>query len=227
MATNKVPENLKQRLKESYDAIAPKYNEWTILHSQYRLYYLDKLLNLLNATEKSQVSTLELGCGCGIPVTQKLLSHETYHVTANDLSSTQLEAARENLHSDAAGDRLRLVPGDMTELSFAAGSLDAVIGMYSLIHLPSSEQVLMIEKIVGWLKPGGYMLANFTEETIGGVVNEKWLDDKGWVYWSGLGAENTVQVIKDTSLNVVVSKVTKDIVDASFLWVLAKKGLQL
>ena len=88
-------------VKASYDAIAPRYNEWTIPHSTTRLRYLDQLLDRLPTTISSSpstpVSVLELGCGYGVPVTRKLLSHLNFSVTANDLSSAQLALARASL----------------------------------------------------------------------------------------------------------------------------------
>ncbi|KAK9797686.1 putative Methyltransferase [Seiridium cardinale] len=225
MASNnsEIPVNLKQRMMESYDAIAPEYNEWTTTHSEQRMQYLGKLLGLLDEKPSSQVSVLELGCGGGLPVTQKLLDHANFHVTANDLSGVQIDVARKNLASDA--DRLELVQGDMTELDFPNGSFDAVIGMYSLIHLPRSEQREVMIKIAKWLKPGGYLLANFSETAMEGKVLDKWLTEKGWGYWSGYGAEETIAKAKETGLHIVLDEVAKDSVDdVSFLWLIATNG---
>lgn len=221
MSTNLAPPDLKQRLKKSYDAIATRYNAWTIPNSQQRLQYLDKILALVGDAGSSPRSVLELGCGCGVPVTQKLLSHDHYHVTANDLSSTQIEAARENLKGYE--NHLRLMEGDMALLEFSDGSFDMVVGMYSLIHLPRAEQQEMFQKIAKWLKPGGYLLANFSAEATEGVVFEKWLADEGWVFWSGFGSEETTTKVKEAGLTVLVSEVSEDAVAASFLWIIAKK----
>jgi len=104
-------------MKASYDAITPKYNEWTIPHSATRLHYLDQLLSRLPTTSSTPVSALELGCGYGIPVTQKLLSHPNFTVTANDISSVQLALARPTLLPDLSSGpshgRLTLLDGDM------------------------------------------------------------------------------------------------------------------
>jgi ubiquinone/menaquinone biosynthesis C-methylase UbiE len=222
MSLETVPDNLKQRIKNSYDAIAPKFNAWTIPHSQQRLHYLDKLLHLLGDIQSRPVSVLELGCGCGIPVTQKLLSHDNFFVTANDLSTTQIQAARDNLQ--AYEDRTKLIEGDMAALTFPDATFDAVVGMYSLIHLPRAEQAELIAKISKWLKPGGCLLANFSEEVAEGVVYERWLSDEGWVYWSGWGAEQTLAEVASAGLKIVVGEILKDVVDASFIWVIARKN---
>ncbi|KAF1991870.1 S-adenosyl-L-methionine-dependent methyltransferase [Aulographum hederae CBS 113979] len=121
-----LPANLKSRLKASHDAIAPQYHEWTILHSTTRLHYLDQLLEQLPLSNGKPISILELGCGCGVPVTQKLLSHPNFSITANDLSTAQLTLARATLPSD----HLTLVEGDMLALDFAPATFDAVVGMY-------------------------------------------------------------------------------------------------
>ncbi|KAF2793995.1 methyltransferase [Melanomma pulvis-pyrius CBS 109.77] len=225
------PADLKSRMKASYDAIAPKYNEWTIPHSTTRLHYLDQLLGRLPTTASSPsapVSVLELGCGCGVPVTQKLLSYPNFSVTANDLSSAQLALARASLLPDPPGPahgRLTLLEGDMLALDFPPATFDAVVGMYSIIHLPRAEQVEMLHKIVAWLKPGGWMLANFAAEELAGSEVQNWLEEeKGWMFWSGWGSERTLEKAKEAGLEVVVQETVEDAVDAKFLWILARKS---
>ncbi|KAL9620225.1 MAG: hypothetical protein Q9160_005234 [Pyrenula sp. 1 TL-2023] len=227
--TSDQPTDLKTRLKASYDAIAPKYNQWTIPHSTTRLHFLDQLLDRLPSTSASNpVSVLELGCGCGLPVTEKLLSHPTFSVTANDLSSAQLALARASLLPDPPGPndgRLTLLDGDMLALDFAPMTFDAVVGMYSIIHLPRAEQVEMLGKIAAWLKPGGWLLANFGAEEAAGREIRDWLgEDKGWMFWSGWGSEGSVEKVREAGLEVVVQEVVEDVVDAKFLWVLARKS---
>lgn len=227
---NAHPTDLKSRLKASYDAIASGYNEWTIPHSSTRLRYLDQLLECLPTTiSSSPVSVLELGCGSGVPVTQKLLSYPNFSVTANDLSSTQLALARTSLLPDPPGSahgRLTLLEGDMLALDLKPATLDAVVGMYSIIHLPRAEQVEMLRKIVAWLKPGGWMLANFSAEDSAGTEMQNWLgEEKGWMFWSGWGTEGTVNKVREAGLEVVVQETEEDVVDdAKFLWILAKKS---
>ncbi|KAI9677231.1 MAG: hypothetical protein M1822_008180 [Bathelium mastoideum] len=229
------PADLKTRLKASYDAIAPKYNKWTIPHSSTRLRYLDQLLSYLPTTTTSSsspptpVSVLEIGCGCGVPTTQKLLSYPNFSVTANDLSSAQIALARASLLPDdppgAAHGRLTLLEGDMLALDFAPASFDAVVGMYSIIHLPRAEQVEMLRKIEGWLKPGGWVLANFAAEEVAGAEKKDWLgEEKGWMFWSGWGSEGTLEKVKEVGLEVVVEDTVEDVVDAKFLWILARKS---
>ncbi|KAH7144217.1 methyltransferase [Dactylonectria estremocensis] len=220
----RITDERKTRLKESYDAIAPVYNAWTVDHSTTRMHYLDQVLQLLprrNADDPGTpvITALELGCGAGVPVTEKLLSDERFSITANDISTTQIETAKATLGTE----RVDWVEGDMMALTFPDGSLDVVLGFYSIIHLPREEQDVLLERIVAWLKPGGIMLVNFTSVDSESVVAEKWLDDKGWMFWSGWGADAMLEKVKKAGLEVLTSDVKKDEGDAEFLWVIARK----
>ncbi|KAF2191677.1 methyltransferase domain-containing protein [Zopfia rhizophila CBS 207.26] len=215
-----VPSDLKNRLKDSYDAIALHYNNFTRQHDPIRLHYLGQLLSHLDSKDKTDI--LELGCGAGIPGTKLLLEHANIHVTGNDLSTTQLQLAKQNLAEFS--DRLKFLEGDMMDLSFAEKSFDVVMGFYSVIHLPRDEQVELLKRIVRWLKPGGLFLANFSAEEMPVAFEEKWLDqEKGWMFWSGWGAEGSCKMVEEAGLEILIREIKEDVVDANFLWVLGRK----
>jgi ubiquinone/menaquinone biosynthesis C-methylase UbiE len=223
-ATSTVPENMKARLKESYDIIASKYNDFTRDHDAVRFTYLNKFLSHLKTNTKQNASVLELGCGAGVPVTKTLLEHSepTIHVTGNDLSTTQLDLARQNLSEHS--DRLKLVQGDMTGLDIPEQSLDGVVGFWSVIHLPREEQTDLVKNIHRWLKPGGLFLANFSQEEAPVAINKTWLkEEKGWMFWSGWGGEKSAKMVEDAGFEILVNEITNDVKDASFLWILARK----
>ena len=217
-------------MKASYDAIADTYNaEFTKPNDTLRLDYLDRLLTKLqqssSCSDNNTVRVLELGCGAGVPATKFLLKrpNPVFHVTGNDISTTQLDLAR--THLSAYEDRLTLVQGDMLGLDFAPASFDAVTGFYSIIHLPRDEQTLLMAKIAAWLKPGGYLLANFLVMTIETLQMEKWLGhEKGWMFWSGWGEEKSVEMVEKAGFEVEVREVKQAEGDAPFVWVLARKA---
>ncbi|KAI9710997.1 MAG: hypothetical protein M1820_002435 [Bogoriella megaspora] len=217
------PEDLKSRLAASYDLIAPEYNSWTVKHSSGpRMIWLNKLLQQLPSPLTKKIEILELGAGAGIPTTKAILGHSPdIHVLANDLSSQQLSLLQSNL-SDYA-DRITTLEGDMLSLSPSPGTITAVVGMYSLIHLPRAEQSLLISRIHSWLQPGGVLLANFSEMASEEHVNENWMGEGGWVYWAGWGVDKTKEIIKDTGFEIIEDAVVSDVVDANFWWVLARK----
>ncbi|KAK4187134.1 S-adenosyl-L-methionine-dependent methyltransferase [Podospora australis] len=253
-SNSNLPVNLKSRLQSSYDATAPIYNKWTAQHSHLRLRYVDRLLQFLPeasqlppqtdedaSTVESQSNdspffrslsgklvALELGCGSGHPVTAKLLSTNLFaKITANDLSPVQIQLGQKA--SDLGSDkRVGWVVGDMMALSFPDDSLDVVVGLYSLIHLPREEQLVMMQKIGKWLRPGGLVLVNFSREDEESQVMEQWLgQEEGWMFWSGFGAEKMLGFLieKVQELEVLVGEVTREEggADAEFLWVIGRK----
>ena len=205
-----MPEDMKSRLESAYDAIAPKYNEvFTTADDPVRLGYLNQLLKLLGSSEREDVKILELGCGAGVPGTKRLLENKLprIHVIGNDLSSAQIELARRNLGDYEKEGRLELKQGDMMGLSFPEASLDAVVGFYSVIHLPRDEQTEIVERISKWLKPGGLFFANFSKEDMANRVMPTWLGEKkGWMYWSGWGEEGSVKIVEKAGLGILRSK---------------------
>jgi SAM-dependent methyltransferase len=224
-----IPADLKDRLKNCYDAIAHTYNaKLGNVLDHIRLDYVNRLLDLLKDTGRAEVSILELGCGAGVPSTKTFLDNAkpSIHVTANDLSSVQLDLARQHLSNHVESGKVTLIPGDMLALDFPPRSFDAVTGFYSIIHLPRDEQVLLMQKIVTWLKPGGYFLANFAGEEQESHVIEKWFgEEKGWTFWSGWGAEGSVKMVGKVGLEVLVQETRESTVDATFWWVIGRKGV--
>lgn len=154
-----------------------------------------------------------------------LLSRPGIHVIANDISAAQIQAARKNLLevSEDAVDRVTFQEGDMMQLSFPDGSLDAVVGLYTVIHLPREEQSELLGRVAGWLKPGGHILINFTTTDDEGRVNPSWLVEKGWMFWSGWGPERTSELVKENGFDVLSAELRGDIGDATFYWVIARK----
>jgi SAM-dependent methyltransferase len=220
------PDNIKERLRASYNYMAPKYNTWTERHHRLRQTYLDKLLDhcpeLASSDDNSKKYVLELGCGSGSPFLSTLLSRSSsVHVHANDLSDVQLETARNNLATYEG--RVEFHPGDMMKLDFAPGSLTSVVALYSIIHLPQEEQKEMMKRIGSWLVPGGVFLSTFVVNEASVVVEEKWMDEKGWMFWSGLGRDEVIKTLTHEAGLSIEHAVVEGDAEESFLWIIAKK----
>ena len=88
---------------------------------------------------------LDLGCGCGVPVARDL-SAAGHRVTGIDISDVQIERAQ------------RLVPGatfvrgDATQAAFPPGSFDAVVCLYTIIHVPLDEQAPLLGRLATSLR---------------------------------------------------------------------------
>ncbi|KAM0257675.1 hypothetical protein ACHAQJ_004239 [Trichoderma viride] len=224
MEPNQTPAeaSVKAKIMETYDNIAEHYNAWTDINTSTRSLFLDKLVACLPQNAVKKVSILELGCGSGVPFTKALLSIPNTTVFANDISEAQIGIAKQNLAE--FGDKITCKQGDMMQLDFPDASLDAVVGLYTIIHLPREEQTEMVARISRWLKPGGHMLVNFTSIAEEAIVNPNWLVDKGWMFWSGWGVEHSLEMVKNSGLDVLHSEIKGDSGDVAFLWVLARKA---
>jgi SAM-dependent methyltransferase len=112
----------------------------------------------------------------------------------------------------------------MMSLSFAAGSFDAVVALYSVIHLPRNEQENLILRVAAWIRPGGYFLLNVGTEDNPGYVDSDWLGSK--MYWSGFGANVYRDMVRQAGFDDVDVEVIEHEEDGQlipFLWMLVKK----
>ncbi|TLD04950.1 uncharacterized protein PgNI_09194 [Pyricularia grisea] len=221
-----IPPDLKARIKQSYDVISGTYTDWTRDHAGVKLEFVNKLLDLIPGGPEAKLCILELGAGAATPVTEHVLATlPSAHVTANDMSSSQVAAGKANLQKQGFGpERVAWHEGDMMALQFPDATFDAALAFYSIIHLPWDEQQVIMARIFNWLKPGSYFLANFPEKELGDAVTEKWLDhEKGWMYWSGLGADETLRTLKGVGFEIVVEELRREDEQSVFLWVIARK----
>ncbi|KAJ5174974.1 uncharacterized protein N7482_000851 [Penicillium canariense] len=219
---------VKDDIKKAYDDIAPVYLDWTQSTHQRRLSYLEAMLKHLDSAEGARErNILELGCGAGVPCTQLLASRANTCVTANDISESQIALAQERLPVS-----VNLIQGDMMELEFSPGQFDAVLALYSILHLPREEQTAILRRIWGWLKPGGWLLANFAATAFASESDSSWLGGtKGAVHWSGWGRDETRKILIDLGFELEIDEVAVDAEDdkgvlrnVEFHWVLAQKG---
>jgi SAM-dependent methyltransferase len=202
----------KRIVADGYDTIGERYLAWSALRpSPARLRYLNLALELVPPGS----DVLELGCGAGIPMTKALADGRT--VTAIDISAGQLEMARRNLPNAA------FIQADMTTLAIEPGSFDAILAFYSLTHVPRDEQAKLIERIGGWLRPGGLFLASMGADDEPGDVEADWLGVD--MYFSHFGAKANRRLVERAGLVVERSEIAvepEDRHDARFLWVVAR-----
>ncbi|KAJ7135316.1 S-adenosyl-L-methionine-dependent methyltransferase [Mycena filopes] len=210
-------ENPKLHVEQGYDLVANEYLAWSSARpTTTRMAHIAALLKKLPAG----ADVLELGCGAGVPATQVLVEHGL-NVTGNDISAAQVALARQHVP------KATFVQGDMLALDFPPASLDAVLAFYSIFHLPKEEQGLMVEKIRGWLKPGGWLLLNFHAEE-GDVTREGWIDPAVIMFSSGLGVDGTREIFQSQvqGFKLVVDEVAIETVgkfEEKFHWVMAQK----
>src|SRR5438067_2518235 len=123
----------KEVVARGYDRIAERYADWA---PQVRVDERERYTQLLLTTIPADATVLELGCGAGLPTTQRLA--EQFTVTGVDISERQVALARTNV-PDAT-----FLRADMTVLDFAPASFDAVCAFYAITHVPRAEHAALL-----------------------------------------------------------------------------------
>ncbi len=200
-----------------YDAVGTEYFNF------YRAEIPEKLTSYIDnfaAKLQSGSSVLELGCGNGIPVAEKLATE--FNVTGVDVSEKQIERARANVPN------AEFLASDMSKLDYPSDSFSGVVALYSIIHLPRELHGDLFKSIYSWLKPGGIFLA-----TLNSTESENWVEEDWFgapMYWSGYAPERTKEmiaesgfVIESARIEVISGLETTDGEPERHLWVVARK----
>jgi SAM-dependent methyltransferase len=98
----------------------------------------------------SGAEVIEIGCASGSLLV--VLREAGHNVRGIDLSERFVTAAR-TIHG------LDVQQGDVASATFPAASFDLVLLLGTISNLP--ELPTQLQHIHGWLKPGGYLVANF------------------------------------------------------------------
>jgi ubiquinone/menaquinone biosynthesis C-methylase UbiE len=157
----------KQIVAAGYDAIGAAYD------AQRAEQPGPELVRLIEQLPRG-ARVLDIGCRGGRPVTLALAQRAD--VVGVDLSAAQIERARR------AVPNARFVVGDIMAQQFAAGSFDAVVAFYALFHLPREEQGPLLERVAGWLAPGGLLLATVPAQAHAGYTEPDFFGAR--MYWS-------------------------------------------
>jgi ubiquinone/menaquinone biosynthesis C-methylase UbiE len=197
-------------VEQGYDAIADRYLELSAT-DDLRMQQVSQLVERL----PPGAQVLELGCGAGVPVAEALA--ERYFLTGVDISRAQLERARVNVSG------ARFIQADMSEIGFASGTFDAVVALYSIIHVPRDEQARLLTRMREWIKPGGYLLINTGTVDDPGTVEEDWLGAP--MFFSSFDPATNKRLIDEAGFDLLDAQVIlqqEEGTPVSFLWVLAR-----
>jgi SAM-dependent methyltransferase len=206
--------SFKRVVEAGYDRVAERYLASKDAEAPTTLAALEELAREL----PPDAAVLDPGCGAGVPVTRWLA--QRFAVTGVDLSTRQLELARQHVPT------ANFLKADMTDLSLAPETFDAVVALHSIIHVPRAEQRGMLGKIHRWLKPGGVFLATWA---FAGWEGEE-SDWEGWgapMRWSHHDGETSLELLRGVGFAIESAEVrtTRGARDESWLWVLARKPL--
>jgi SAM-dependent methyltransferase len=160
-------------------------------------------------------TVLDLGAGNGVPTAVRLARR--YVVEGIDVSSGQVELAR------AAVPGASFQVADMTTVTFEPGSFDAVVALYTIIHVPRDLHRRVFRRISSWLRPGGWLLAALGGAALDDSIGD-WLGVR--MFFSSPAPDESLRLLADAGLDVAEAEVVairEPDGDVPFLWVLASK----
>ncbi len=203
--------NPKRIVAEGYEAVAERYarleeEEWP------RLRWLRVLLDRLPPGS----AVLDLGCGNALPAGAEILARG-HALVGVDVSARQIELARLNVPS------ARFLQDDMASIDFPDGTIDAVVALYSIGHVPREHHPALLRRIRGWLRPSGLLLLSEEDADQPGVMGD-WLGAP--MFFSGHGAAALRRLVEDAGFDVELASVESQReqgVDVPFVWILAQK----
>ena len=158
---------------------------------------------------------LDLGCGTGDPVALRVA--QEHHVTGVDISAAQIDLARRNV---PAG---HFIHGDLGTVNFQSASFDSVVSFYTLEHLPRAEHAAILQRIAGWLRPGGLLLLSLEA---GDYDDEQgtWLGVP--MFLSCFDPDTTRGLVEAAGLAIVETAIEPQLEQGHailYLWVLARR----
>lgn len=133
--------SLRSTIEAGYYRVAGQYLATKNRQDPVALSVLEKLA----AELRPKAAVLDLGCGAGVPATRWLA--ERFPVTGVGFSERQLELASRNAPAAT------FVKADMSEVRFEPKTFDAVVALYSIIHVPRSEHSALLRNIRRRLRP--------------------------------------------------------------------------
>jgi SAM-dependent methyltransferase len=197
---------------EGYDAMSDDFAEWRDrIVGDPRGWWLEQLTSRL----PDGARVLELGCGAGVPDTQRLA--ELFQVTGVDISSEQIARARANVPN------ADFVQADFTAIDLEPGSYDAVAAFYSFNHVPRDLLAGVFVRIHSWLVPGGLFLASFGTSDTESWVGE-WLG--ATMFFSSFPRETTSRLLTEAGFELLLDDLgpmEEPDGPVEFHWVLARR----
>ena len=198
-------------VKKGYNAIAARYLATRNEDSE-DVQLLQKLVQRL--PKGAQV--LDAGCGAGVPVTRYLSQY--FNVTGVDFAEEQIRLASQLVP------QARFLCQDITQLTFADNSFDAICSYYAIIHIPRHEHRALLLDFHRMLKPSGWVLLCMGADNLERDIAEDYLGTR--MHWSHYDAETNLDMVRACEFEITWAGVVADASSpgTAQLFVLAHKG---
>ena len=202
-----------QIVAAGYDRMADTFAEWCDrIEGDPRAEWCEELTSRL----PDGARVLELGCGAGNTAQTQELARR-FRLTGVDVSEEQIRRARANV-SDA-----ELVQADFLELDLPVESFDAECSFYVFNHVPRERLGPLLERVAGWLRPGGLALNAFGASDLPGWTGE-FLGAE--TFFAGYEPPENTRLVEAAGLTILRDEVvtfTEPEGPVQFHWILAHK----
>ena len=173
---------------------------------------IQRWVDALVANLPADARLLDLGCGAATPYTRRLATR--FGVVGLDIARAPLRLARGNV---GAG---RFVQGDICALPFGAGTFDAALSLYAIIHVPRSEHLRILNEAHRVLRPGAPLLVVMGA----GSLEEDWEDYHGVrMHWSHYGAAVSRRLVEQAGFEITRDGIVADQDGGAHAFILGRK----
>lgn len=184
-------EEPKRIVQQGYDQLGSRYRtHYEEVHRERYSHWLTDLTQRL----PSEATILELGCADGIPTA--LFLHQHFDYLGIDISPVQIELACHNVPN------ARFEVADMTALTFSEAAFEAVVALYSIIHIPVAEQPALVHAVYQWLRPNGYFMCVVGAGEWTGTEPD-WIEPGTRMYWSHTDADTYHSWFIETGFTII------------------------
>ena len=186
-------------LRETYNKIA---EDWHKDHKQDNWWVegTNEFISFLKP------NSLVLDAGCGAGTKSKYLIDKGLKIVGIDFSDKLIEIAKREAPTG------NFFVMDINEADKLTEKFDGIFMQAVLLHIPKKDAEKTINKLLGVLKPGGYLYIAVKEKKIGGADEEiKTENDYGYPYkrfFSQFTLGEIKNLIKKTGLEISYENVT-------------------
>ncbi|MDZ7746298.1 MAG: class I SAM-dependent methyltransferase [Halobacteriales archaeon] len=195
----------RRTVRDGYDTLAETYADRRTLTGRGT-----ELVEAFAASIDPDSRVLDAGCGGGVPAGVVLA--DRHSVLGCDISGAQLAAFEANV---PGGDP---VYGDLTTLPVADGSVDAVVSLFAVIHVPRERHDEVFTELHRVLGSDGEALLVVGNEPWEGR-NPDWLDAGAEMFWSYFGRDRNLGLLRDAGFEIIDDEVVSDELGGAFCFV--------